>query len=386
LEANTSGGRDVLLIRLTIPSIEEDDFQAVRRVLRSGFLVQGPEVGAFEESIAHYVGTRYAVVVSNCTAALHLSLLALDVGPGDRVAVTAYSWPASANVIAVCGAEPVFVDVDPKTFNMDPDSLKEKVGGTEVKAILPVHAFGGIAEMPAIQEIASRLGVPIVEDAACALGASLSARMAGTWGTLGCFSFHPRKAITTGEGGVITTNDLALANKIRALRNHGLDPEASSPDFIMPGYNLRMTEFQAALGASQMQKLERIIAKRREGARGYDLLLRDSNLGTPQALPDSRHVYQSYVVLLPRDATARRGEIIQTLKSRGIETTIGTYHLPLTTWFRAHGRFQAGDFPNTDDVASRALSLPLFESITEGEQQEVVAALTSVTEEALRAS
>jgi dTDP-4-amino-4,6-dideoxygalactose transaminase len=373
------------LIRLTIPSIEEDDFQAVRRVLRSGYLVQGPEVAAFEETIARYVGTRYAVVVSNCTAALHLALLALEVGSGDRVAVTAYSWPASANVIVLCGAQPIFVDVDSQTFNMDPDSLKEKIGRTGVKAILPVHTFGGIAEMPAIQEIGSRLGVPIVEDAACALGAALSSRMAGTWGTLGCFSFHPRKAITTGEGGVITTNDLALANRIRALRNHGLDPEASSPDFILPGYNLRMTEFQAALGSSQMQKLERIIVKRREGARRYDLLLKDSNLRAPQALPDSRHVYQSYVVLLPRHAAARRGQIIQTLRSRGIETTIGTYHMPLTTWFRNRGRFQAGDFPRTDDVAARALSLPLFESIEESEQREVVSALRSVTEEALRA-
>ena len=374
------------MIRLTVPSIEEDDFQAVRRVLRSGYLVQGPEVAAFEEAIARYVGTRYAVVVANCTAALHLSLLALEIGSGDRVAVTAYSWPASANVIVLCGAEPVFVDVDSKTFNMDPESLKGKLRRSGIKAILPVHTFGGMTEMSAINEIASSSGAAVVEDAACALGASLGGRMAGTWGTLGCFSFHPRKAITTGEGGVITTNDLTLANKIRTLRNHGLDPEASSPDFILPGYNLRMTEFQAAMGVSQMQKLERVIAKRREGAGRYDLLLKNTNLRTPRALPDSRHVYQSYVVLLPRDATERREEIIRALKSRGIESTIGTYHMPLTTWFRAQGRFHAGDFPNTDDVAARALTLPLFETITEGEQQEVVAALTSVTEEALRVS
>jgi dTDP-4-amino-4,6-dideoxygalactose transaminase len=368
------------VIRLTIPSVDDRDLEAVRRVLMSGYLVQGREVAALEEAIGNYVGTRFAVVVANCTAALHLSLLALNVGPGDRVAVTAYSWPATANVIALCGAEPVFVDIDPITFNMSPDALKQALGKASVKAILPVHAFGGMADMPRIAEIASIAGVPIVEDAACALGASLEGRKAGTWGIMGCFSFHPRKAITTGEGGVITTNDAALARELRALRNHGLDPDSPSPDFILPGYNLRMTEFQAALGSSQLERIERIIAARRKAAVRYDSLLTGTCLQAPRALKHARHVYQSYVALLPNGTDPGRDRVIGVLKSRGIETTIGTHHIPLTTWFRARGGFRSGDFPNADDVLARALALPLYESITEEDQTEVVSALRSETD------
>lgn len=361
------------MIRLTIPSIEEDDLAAVRRVLLSGYLVQGREVAAFEDAIARYVGMTHAVAVANCTAALHLALLALEVGPGDLVAVTTYSWPATANVIALCGAKPAFVDVDPSTFNMSPDALEQALRRAPVKAILPVHAFGGMADMLRIGDIAARYGVPVVEDAACALGASLAGRMAGTWTVMGCFSFHPRKAITTGEGGAITTNDPVLARKLRVLRNHGQDPDAPAPDFILPGYNLRLTEFQAALGVSQMGKLERVIAARRDRAAHYDALFKNSLITPPAALPSSRHVYQSYVALLPVEAAPRQREIIAGLKCQGVETSIGTYHMPLTGYFRAQGGYRAGDFPCTDDVASRAISLPLYESIT-GEQQEVVVA------------
>jgi len=253
------------MIRLTIPSIEEDDLQVAREALASGFLVQGARVAEFEKSIALYVGVKHVVAVSSCTAALHLSLLALDVRAGDLVLVTTYSWPATANVIELCGAQPVFVDIQPDTFNMDPGLLAGTLGklmataetARRVKAILPVHTFGQMSDITAIIEVAGKYGIPVIEDAACALGAKWEGRNAGSWGVMGCFSFHPRKAITTGEGGAITTNDDGLARKLRALRNHGLDPEASSSDFIMPGFNYRMTEFQAAFGTSQMKKLDR---------------------------------------------------------------------------------------------------------------------------------
>src|SRR3972149_6872416 len=203
------------MIRLTIPSIEEDDLKATREVLESGFLVQGAQVAEFERSIASYVGVKHVVAVSNCTAALHLALLALDVRPGDLVLVTTYSWVATANVIELCGAQPVFVDIQPDTFNMDPERLAESLGrlmataetARRVKAILPVHTFGQMADMTAITKIAEQYGVPVIEDAACSLGAKWEERQAGSWGVMGCFSFHPRKAITTGEGGALTTND-----------------------------------------------------------------------------------------------------------------------------------------------------------------------------------
>jgi perosamine synthetase len=365
------------MIRLTIPSIEQDDLDAVAEVLRSGYLVQGPRVRRFEEGVAAYVGADHAVAVANGTAALHLALLALEVGQGDRVAVATYSWPATANVIVLCGATPVFVEIDPATYNMCPEALRRALSGNRIKAVLPVHTFGGMADVRELSRVAQEFGVPMVEDAACALGASLDNRMAGTWGTLGCFSFHPRKAITTGEGGMVISNDAALVRSMRLLRNHGREPDGPNPDFIAAGFNLRMTEFQAALGSSQLNKLERIIAKRRSAAARYDALLGGSGIDPPRAMQGSRHVYQSYAALLPAKVAARRTEIIRGLRSAGIEATIGTYHIPLTKYFRGTGGFKSGDFPQTDDIAGRAISLPLYESISEADQHTVVNALTA---------
>jgi perosamine synthetase len=366
------------VIRLTVPSIDEDDLKAVRDVLESGFLVQGPRVSEFEQGIANYVGTTYAVAVSNCTAALHLSLLAIGVGPGDWVAVPTYSWPATVNVVALCGAKPVFIDIEPDTFNMSPAALETSLSTQRVKAVIPVHTFGGIADMKRINAIAAKYGAIVIEDAACAIGASLSERAAGTWGTMGCFSFHPRKAITTGEGGMITTNDPQLVKSLRALRNHGQDPDAPRPDFILPGYNLRLTEFQAALGLTQLKKLDRIIASRQALVQTYNSLLDGTELRRPSLLPESNHVYQSYVVLLPGEIALKRSEIIAELKSRGVETTIGTYHLPMTTYFRQQGGYKRGDFLVADDIAERALTLPLYDGLTTADQKLVISELLEV--------
>ena len=368
------------MIRLTIPSIDEDDLQITRDTLASGFLVQGARVAEFEKAIASYVGAKHAIVVSNCTAALHLSLLSLDVHAGDLVLVTTYSWPATANVIELCGAQPVFIDIHPDTFNMNAELLAETLDrllvtaetARRVKAIIPVHTFGQMADMTAIMKIADRHGIPVVEDAACALGAKWDGRQAGTCGVMGCFSFHPRKAITTGEGGAIVTNDDSLARKLRALRNHGLDPDAPSPEFIMPGFNYRMTEFQAAFGSSQMMKLDRIISARRRLAHHYDNLLENDPLLVPVVPSQSFHVYQSYVTLLPEEIAPRRAEIIRDLKEMGIETNIGTWHMPLTTYFRTRYGYCAGNFPISDSVFKRTLTLPLYESLTGDEQQIVV--------------
>lgn len=368
------------MIRLTIPSIEEDDLGAVREALASGYLVQGARVAAFEQVIADYIGTRYAIAMSNCTAALHLALLALEVRPGDLVLVTAYSWPATANVIELCGAQPVFVDICPDTFNIDPTCLAAtldklmavRATAGRVKAILPVHTFGQLADMSAILDIADRYGLPVVEDAACALGASLNGRQAGTWGVMGCFSFHPRKAITTGEGGMITTNDAGIMRQLRALRNHGQDPEALVPDFIMPGFNYRMTELQAALGLTQMTKLDRVIDARRRLAANYSQLLLNSPIQAPFLSGGSHPVYQSYVVLLPEHCISERSKMIETLREHGIETTIGTYHMPMTTYFCNRYGYQVGDFPVADQLFARSLTLPLYETLSADDQHRVV--------------
>jgi dTDP-4-amino-4,6-dideoxygalactose transaminase len=373
------------MIRLTVPSIEEDDLAAVREVVASGHLVKGPRVAAFEQAIADLVGTRHAVAVTNGTAALQMALIALDVGKDDIVVTTAYSWPATANVIELCGATPAFVDIRPDTFNIDPAGLESTMkrlttaGGTakRVKAILPVHAFGQMADMHEIMEIGRRYNVPIVEDAACALGATFDGRQAGAWGVMGCFSFHPRKAITTGEGGMITTDDAAIARRLRALRNHGQDPDAATPDFILPGFNNRMTEFQGALGQTQMRKLSRVIAARFAVAQRYDKLLIDSPLTAPRVGQGAGAVYQSYVTLLPEAATSLRPALIAGLKQKGIETAIGTWHMPMIRYYRTRYGFRPGDFPAADSVFARALTLPVYETLTAQEQQTVVDTVAS---------
>lgn len=374
------------MIRLTIPSIEDDDLAAVAETLKSGYLVQGPRVARFEAALAAKIGVPHAVALTNCTAALQLSLLALDIRPGDLVLVTAYSWIATANAIELCGAEPVFVDVDRTTFNMSPAALQEKLAQLQkvpalarrLRAIVPIHAFGQIADMDAINAVAERAGLPVIEDAACAIGATLRGRQAGTLSTMACFSFHPRKAITTGEGGAITTSDVALANRLRALRNHGLDPTASTSDFVMPGFNTRMTEMQAALGTTQLGKLDRIVTARRRLAALYDASFSGSSI-TPPAVPAGNiPVYQSYVVMLPAEVASSRATVIQRMKEQGIETTIGTWHMPLTTYFKARYRHQAGDFPATDEVFARSLTLPLYESMTDAQIEQVSRTLREI--------
>jgi perosamine synthetase len=373
------------MIRLSVPSIENDDLEAVREVLQTGMLVQGSHVAAFERSVRDLVQTDHAVAVSNGTATLHLALLALDVRPGDLVIVTSYSWLSTANVVELCGAQPVFTDIEPDTFNMSVDSLRATLerlmanpdSARRVKAILPIHAFGLMADMTRILELADQYDLPVIEDAACALGASQHGKQAGSLGVMGSFSFHPRKAVTTGEGGVITAHNPDIVWRLKALRNHGLDPNSSTPKFVMPGYNYRMTDFQAALGVTQMAKLERVVKARQAAAKQYDQLLQGTGLQAPFVPEGSNHVYQSYVTLLPADFAPSRAELITGLRSEGIETNIGTWHMPLTDYYQKRYGYRTGDFPNADNVFARAFTLPLFEGITLKQQKTVVESVQS---------
>jgi len=371
------------MIRLTVPSIEDDDLTAVREALVSGYLVQGARVRAFEARVAELVGVKHAVATTSGTAALHLALLALDTRLGDLVVTTAYSWISTANAAEFCGAQPVFVDIRRDTFNMDPDALRgtlARLGSNSetlrrVRAILPIHAFGQMADMRGILESAREYGIPVVEDGACALGATLDGKQAGAWAEMGTFSFHPRKAVTTGEGGLVATGNDRLAWRLRALRNHGQDPDSETPDFVMPGYNYRMTEFQAALGTTQMRKLTGIVARRKEAAARYGSLLAGTAVTAPAVGRGSAPVYQSYVCLLAPQAALRRSEIIARLRAKGIETGIGTWHIPMTTYFRTRYGYRTGDFPAADEVFARALALPLYGELTGAEQEFVVQAL-----------
>ena len=374
------------MIRLAKPSIDKSDFEAVCSVLESGNLVQGPKVDSFEKVLEKCVNTDYAIAVSSCTAALHLSLLSLNVGPGDLVLVTSYTWIATANVIELCGAKPIFVDIRPDTFNIDPDRLEAQLKSimaiadtaSRLKIIMPVHTFGQMADMEDILALAELYGLSVVEDAACALGAEIKGRQAGNWGSIGCLSFHPRKAITTGEGGVVTTNDAKIARKIRILRNHGQDPDSEKTDFILPGFNYRMTDFQAALGIKQLSKLKRIITARQRLASNYNKLLYKTPIKSPVVLPTTQHVYQSYVALLPEELADQRDTLIKHMKNRGIETTIGTCHIPMTSYYRNKYGYKSGDFPVTDKIFARSISLPLHEKLLEQEQVKVIETLTDL--------
>lgn len=370
------------MIKLASPSIDDDDILAVNNVLKSGYLVQGKNVSQFEERVSEFVGSDFAVAVSNCTAALHITLKALNVSPGDKVIVPTYSWIATANVVELCGAVPVFIDVNLNTFNMDPGQLEDKLkdysaqGMVEkVKAIIPVHAFGRIAEIHDIFSVARKNEIPVIEDAACALGAQSDGKHAGTWGVAGCFSFHPRKAVTTGEGGVIVTNNSELVRTMRTLRNHGQDPDSFSPDFILPGFNYRMTDFQAALGLTQMKKIDKLISCRTLLAGHYSKLLEKTPILTPLVENENQHVFQSYVILLPARCELKNTDIIRKLRIKGVEASIGTYHMPMTTYFRGRYSYMEGDFPVTDDLFNRALSLPLNYELTHDQQEEIVAKL-----------
>jgi dTDP-4-amino-4,6-dideoxygalactose transaminase len=372
-------GRGV--IRLAQPAIGDDEIAAVSAVLQSGWLVQGVAVHAFESEVARLAGTEHAVAVTNGTAALHLSLMALGIGRNDRVAVATYSWPATANVIALVGATPVFIDIEPQTMGMDPGRLAEALKRDPgIRAILPVHVFGGFCDLPNILEHADRHDVPVIEDAACALGARLRCRPAGGWGRMGCFSFHPRKIVTTGEGGAVVTNDAALADALRALRNHGLDPTSAEPDFIRPGLNCRMTEFQAALGSSQLARHGNLVAAHRRIADWYAEALWALPLTLPEALEAESHVYQAYVIRLSPALAPKRREIIERLRAAGVEATIGTHHLPLTSYFRSLGGFDSGDFPVTDVVAASALALPMHHGQTRDDVDTVTRSLAAAFE------
>ncbi len=372
------------MIRLTRPEFNfaPQDLQAILEVLRSGWLVQGEQVANFEYACQEYLHVKHAVAVSSGTAALHLALLALGITKDDLVITTAFSFIATANVIELVGAEPVFVDIDLNTLNMSPEHLEERLLTLKrqgrlhkVKAILPVHLFGLPVEQ-CVFEIAQQYQIPVIEDAAGALGSKLQDRFVGTFGRLGCFSLHPRKIITTCEGGVVVTNDDRLAKRIRALRNHGI--RSGIQDLSEPGFNYRLTEIQGVMGYYQLKRIEEFIRGRRGLVSRYIQLFRDRGLPVevPYVSPEKRHVYQGFVVLLPEGTTvSQRDQIIQYMQEMGIETTVGTWHLPLSTYYVDKYGYQWGDFPNTDQAFARSLSLPLWPGMVKEEQERVVIAL-----------
>ena len=360
-------------IQLARPSTDGEEVAEVAAVLATGNLTQGPKVEEFEHAVAALVNARHAFATTSATTALHLSLASLEIGPGDDVLVPDYTFPATANVVIQQGARPVLVDIDPGTFTMDPADLERKLTPAS-RAVMPVHAFGLAADMDPIVEIAASRNLAVIEDAACALATTYRGRPVGALGTLGCFSFHPRKSITTGEGGMITTNDDGLADRIRLLRSHGGRRHGNRFTFEAAGYNYRLSDILAAVGVAQLRKLERLLDRRRSIARQYRELLADEERLALPRLPDwDGHVYQSFVVLL--DASIDRDGVIARLADAGIETTLGTYALHREPLFMSRFGYAAGDLPRSNDVFTRALTLPLYPDMLEDDPAYVVSRL-----------
>lgn len=350
------------MIKLAKPDIPEKAIEKVVEVLRSGNLVQGKYVKEFENALSEYLNIKNALVVSSGTAALHLSLLSLDMKKGDEVIVPAFTFPATANVVELVGAKPIFVDINLDDYCIDTTKIEEKIT-SKTKVIIPVHEFGQAAKMDDIINISDKYNLKIVEDASCGLGTEFENQKVGTFGKLGCFSFHPRKAITTGEGGVVVTNDDKLAEKLRVLRNHGISYEGGEVDFIAAGLNYRMTDFQATLGLEQLTEIENIIEQRIGIAKKYDEKLSlNYKLKIPTNFKNRKAIYQTYHILLSDEIN--RDKLIIKLKKNGIETNLGAQALPCLNFYKNKYSLKEVDFPNAVKAYKQGLALPMGKHIT----------------------
>ncbi len=382
-------------IPISKPYFGDEEKRAIQEPLETGWVVQGPKVAEFERRFAAYTGAAHAVATTSCTTALHLALVALNIQPGDEVIVPAFTWVATANVVEMQGARPVFVDIELDTFNIDVPQI-EKAITPRTKAIIPVSLFGVSAPMQPILKLAQRHKLRVVEDDACAVGAWYQGHHAGTLADMGCFSFHPRKAITTGEGGMVITEDAGTAELLRSLRDHGASKSDLArhlgarsyllPDFNVLGYNCRMTDLQGALGVAQMGQLEWILEQRMRLAQRYDEMLgRLSWLRLPVLPRDSQHGYQSYVCLFqPEKPTldnverlnARRNALMDGLEAAGIASRPGTHAVHMLGYYRQKYGIKPRDFPNAFLADQLTIALPLYAQMTEAEQDYVIEHLT----------
>ena len=370
---------------------EKSDIKSVIETLQSGWVVQGPKVKEFENKWSTFTGSRHSIAVTSCTNALHLSLTALDFGPGDEAIVPAFTWISTANVVEHLGGKVVFCDIDLNTFNIDVNDLKNKITNKS-KVIMPVHLFGLSAEMDHVMDVAKENNLFVVEDSACGFGAKYNEQHVGTIGNTGCFSFHPRKSISTGEGGMITTDDSALADKIKSLRDHGVsisDKKNTSmlkpymlPDYTMAGYNQRMTDFQAALGLSQINRSNSILQERQNIAEKYDEAFDSINwLQTPYKKPNIKRGYQSYPCLIRTEKISLnniteiysfRNTLMDNLFESGISTRPATHAVHMLSYYSKKYGYKPEDYPNSYFANHCSISLPLYNGMKNNEIDYVI--------------
>lgn len=364
-------------IPLMSPSINEQDIEAVIQVLHSGMLVQGENVAALEQEVARYLNVKNVVAVSNGTATLHLALIAHGIGAGDEVIVPAFSYVATANVVEIVGAKCVFIDVERDTFNINVSQIEQAIT-PRTKAIIPVHEFGLACDISAVMEIAKKHDLFVIEDAACALGATENGKFAGSFGQVGSFSLHPRKAVTSGEGGLLTTDNDELAENFRVLRNHGIKMRDGKMDFVAAGFNYRMTDFQAALVRGQFNRLDEIIACRNKLADAYFELLQDiSILSLPVVPKNKNHTWQTFHTVLSDGFD--RDVFIQKLNECGVGANYGAQCIPYQTFYQQKYKLDCKKmFPNALRAFQQGLALPIYEKLSKSEVIEASQALLNV--------
>ncbi|WP_308801647.1 UDP-4-amino-4,6-dideoxy-N-acetyl-beta-L-altrosamine transaminase [Agathobacter sp.] len=367
-------------------TIEQDDIQAVVDVLKSDFLTTGPKIAEFEQIVADYVGAKYAVAISNGTSALHAACFAAGIGPGDEVITTPLTFAASANCVLYCGGTPVFADVDPKTYNIDPEDIRRKITD-RTKAIIAVHLAGQPCDMDAIHSIAREHGLIVIEDGAHALGSVYKGKKVGSMSDMTTFSFHPVKPITTGEGGMIVTDNEEFYKKMVLFRSHGITRDDSmmtrndGPWFYQQfdlGYNYRITDIQCALGCSQMKKLDRFLARRKEIVARYNEAFADcDNIITPYQLSDTESGWHLYIVQVKN---CDRRQVFEGMREKGIGVNVHYIPVYMHPYYQEHG-YENVHCANADEIYSHIISLPLYPGLTSEQQDYVIDTLKSLCEE-----
>jgi len=375
-------------IAISLPSTGDDEWNAIREPLVSGWLTQGPKVAEFEEKFASFHGASHALATTSCTTGLHLMLAAMGIGPGDEVIVPAFTWVSTANVVLYCGATPVFADVDPCTFNINPEDIAQRIT-PNTKAVMVVHLFGLCADMDAIR-LAVPSHIPILEDCACAAGATYKGKYAGTLGKAGAFSFHPRKSITTGEGGMVTTDDADFASVCDQLRNHGASVSEEIrhqgpkpyllPDFNLMGFNYRMTDLQGAVGLVQMEKLQSFIEERQKWADFYCQELSAIEwLRMPARPMEGQHAWQSFVTFVdPSSSPLPRNDIMEKLQQLGIATRPGTHAVHMLSFYSKKYGFKPSDYPGARAANDNSMAIPLHNRMTSEDFEYVVRMIKSI--------
>jgi dTDP-4-amino-4,6-dideoxygalactose transaminase len=388
LQPELQGRTDFLAFHL--PVIEQEEIDAVLETLQSGWLTTGPRTKQFEQAFATFVGARYAIAVNSATAALHLSLDAVGVGPGDEVIVPTMTFAATAEVVTYLGATPVLVDCDPDTLNIDPAEIAEAMT-PRTKAVMPVHFAGHACDMDAIRTACQPRGVKVIEDAAHALPAAYKGRTVGTIGDLTCFSFYATKTITTGEGGMITTDDPNYADRARIMSLHGISRDAWkrytaegswSYEILYPGYKYNLTDLAAALGCAQLDKCRRFVDARRRIARLYDAAFSElPEIRRPVCLADVDHAWHLYVIRLELERLRiSRAEFIEALREHRIGASVHFIPLHLHPYYRNHDGYRPEDFPNATAASERIVSLPIYPRMTDRDVRDVIDVVTNIIE------